>query len=81
MKKDDSIRKRLHELVDTADSKTLRTLEEIIGAASEWKDDKEFVEELKQRWNEYVNGGKTFTHEEVMETARKALKSAKRRSA
>ena len=83
MKKDDAIRKRLHNLVDNADSKMLHALDDILGASpgSDWKNDEEFVEELKQRWNGYMNGGKAYTHAEVMEMAKKALKNAKRRSA
>ena len=50
MKKDDTIRKKLHNLVDNADSKMLQALDNILGASAipDWEDNEEFVEELKQ---------------------------------
>lgn len=84
MKKDDAIRKRLHDIIENADSTMLRALEDIIAEGSgegisPWWDDRAFVNEMKQRWKDYEEGkGKVYSHEEVMERLEKRLKKAKR---
>lgn len=82
MKKEDAIRKRLHDIIDKADSKTLKAMDSVLGATitDKWEN-KEFLDDLTNAWKEYINGGKVYTHEEVMEIAKRSLKNAKRRSA
>ncbi|WP_343701741.1 hypothetical protein [Chitinophaga sp.] len=80
MKKDDAIRKKLHEFIDAADSRALRALESIVGGGqdSPWWNNEEFVAEMKRRWKDYEEGReKAFSHEEAMEMVERGLKKVK----
>ncbi len=79
--KTSDIRQKLHQYIDTAQEKKVKVIfamvEEIEEADDHWQDE-EFINELKRRENNYLVGtSKTYTLQQSVARAKKAVKKVK----
>jgi len=76
------IRQKLHHYIETAQEKKVKAIfamveDEIEETYSHWQDEA-FIAELQRRENAYLNGtAKTFSLEQSVARARRAVKKAK----